>query len=193
MTRVLFDTGIFSVIDEASAIGVGWQLSFYTANTTTRIVTYTTPDGSTENTNPVLSDAEGRFPAIWIEQGQSIKWTLADADGAIIPIGPFDNYPIPASPPDIDAGLYDFLAGDEALPIASGGTGETSAVNAIAALGGLPLSGGELTGQITQDTAGAYLYNADSGMAQGAVFLIQDGDPDPAGWTQPGQWLLKWT
>ena len=53
MARILFDTGIFSVIDEASAIGIGWQLSFYTASTTTRIATYTTPAGSTQNSNSV--------------------------------------------------------------------------------------------------------------------------------------------
>lgn len=191
MARTLFDTGIFSVIDEASAIGVGWQLNFYTANTTTRITTYVGPSGSTANTNPVLSDAEGRFPEIWIEPGQTIKWALADADGAILTT--VDDYEIATAPPTFDPALDDFLAGDEALPIASGGTGETSAVNAIAALGGLPAAGGEMTGQITQDTAGAYLYNADTGMAQGAVFLIEEGDPDPAGWTEAGMWLLKWS
>ncbi len=192
MARHLFDSGIFSVIDEASAIGIGWGVNFYTTDTTTRIVTYTTAAGSVENTNPVIFGGGGRLPPVWIPDGQSIKWQLQDADG--VPVGDtFNDYDIPSTPPTFDPALNDFFAGDEALPIASGGTGQTSAPNAIAALGGLPTTGGAMTGQIRQNSAGAYLYNADSGMAQGAVFLIEDGDPDPAGWTQAGQWLLKWS
>lgn len=188
MARTLFDTGIFSVIDEASAIGVGWQLSFYTANTSSRIVTYTTPAGSTQNTNPVLSDAEGRFPAIWIDAGQSIKWVLADADGAVLTS--LDNYFIPDTPPTFDPALNDFLAGDEALPIANGGTGETSAVNAIAALGGLPAAGGTVTGNITRSTKGVHLYWNAAGQVQGAVFVTVDSDPDPT--SLAGQVWMKY-
>lgn len=189
MSRILFDTGIFSVIDEASAIGVGWQLSFYTANTSTRITTYTTPDGATANSNPVESDADGRFPAIWIADGQTIKWVLADADGAVLVTR--DDYEIATAPPTFDPALDDFLAGNEALPIASGGTGETSAVNAIAALGGLPAAGGTVTDDITRSTKGVYLYNAAAGQVNGAVYVTVDSDPDPT--SAAGEWWAKYT
>lgn len=177
MARHLFDTGIFSVIDEASAIGIGWELSFYTANTTTRINTYTTPGGSTENTNPVESDADGRFPAIWIPDGQSIKWVLADADGT--PLVSRDDYEIPATPPTFDAALDDFLAGDAPLPIANGGTASTSAVNAIAALGGLPTAGGTMTDDIIRSSAGAYFFWNAAGQTSARWFVTVDSDPDP--------------
>lgn len=189
MTRILFDEGLFSVIDDASAIGVGWQLSFYTANTTTRIITYTTPAGIVQNTNPVLSDAEGRFPEMWVDVGQTIKWALADEDGAIITT--VDDFDIPATPPSFDPALDDFLAGDEPLPIASGGTGSESAVNALAALGAMGTAGGTFTGQIKQTSAGAYLYNSASGQVQGGVFVTVDSDPDPT--SLAGQWWAKYT
>ena len=188
MPRILFDTGIFSVIDEASAIGVGWQLNFYTANTSSRINTYTTPDGGVENTNPVESDAEGRFPAIWIADNQTIKWVLADEDGAVIMS--LDDYEIPASPPTFDPALDDFLAGDEPLQIADGGTGSDSAVNAIAALGGLPTAGGTMTGNITRSAKGVHLYWNASGQANGGVFVTVDSDPDPT--SLAGQIWMKY-
>lgn len=188
MTRLLFDTGIFSVIDEASAIGIGWQLSFYTANTTTRIITYTTAAGSVQNTNPVLSDAEGRFPEMWIAPGQSIKWSLADADGAIITT--VDNYAIPTTPPSFDPALDDFLAGNDPLPIANGGTNATSAGNAIANLGGLPLAGGTMTDDITRSGKGVYLYNGAAGQVNGAVYVTVDSDPDPT--SAAGEWWAKY-
>ena len=187
MTRPLFDTGIFSVIDDASAIGVGWQLSFYTAGTATRINTFTTTAGSDENTNPVLSDAEGRFPAIWIDDGQTIKWVLADDVGVVIMS--LDDYDIPATPPSFDPDLNDFLAGNEPLPITSGGTGESDAGNAIAALGGLPAAGGTVTDDITRSTKGVYHYWSASGMTEGIWYLTASGDPDPRGGAHGAVWL----
>lgn len=188
MTRILFDTGLFSVIDEASAIGIGWELSFYTANTTTRITTYTTAGDATENTNPVLSDGDGRFPEIWIEDGQTIKWVLADADGAILTT--VDDYEIATLPPTIDPGLDDFLAGNDPLAIASGGTGQSSAVNAIGALGGLPVAGGTMTDDITRSGKGVYLYWNAAGQVEGCVFVTASGDPDPT--TLAGQIWMKY-
>jgi hypothetical protein len=188
VARILFDIGIFSVIDDASAIGVGWKLNFYTAGTLTRISTYTTPGGATANTNPVLSDADGRFPAIWIDDGQSIKWVFTtDTDDVIDSL---DNYEIRAAPPSTDPALDDFLAGDEPLPIASGGTGETSAVNAIGALGGLPTAGGTVTGNITRSTKGVHLYWNASGQVNGGMFITVDSDPDPT--SAAGQIWMKY-
>lgn len=188
MSRRLFDTTIFSVIDSASAIGVGWQLNFYTANTSTRIDTYTTAAGGVENTNPVMSNADGRFPAIWIDDGQSIKWTLADEDGAVLET--VDDYEIPASPPTFAPALDDFLAGTDPLPIANGGTNATSAVNAIANLGGLPAAGGTVTDDITRSTKGVYVYWNASGQVNGAIYVTAAADPDPT--SAAGEIWLKY-
>lgn len=189
MARILFDTTIFSVIDASSAIGVGWQLNFYTAGTSTRITTYTTVAGGTANTNPVLSNADGRFPAIWIEAGQSIKWTLADEDGVVLET--VDDYEIPTAPPTFAPALDDFLAGTDPLDIPNGGTNATSAVNAIANLGGLPTAGGTMTGNITRSTKGVHLYWNASGQTSGRVFITVDSDPDPT--SLPGDVWLKYT
>lgn len=177
MARILFDTGIFSVIDVDSSIGVGWLLNFYTADTTTRITTYNAPSGGSANTNPVEADADGRFGDIWTDDGQSIKWVLTDADGAVK--SSLDDYAISASPPSIDPDLDSFLEGNAALPIANGGTGQTSAVNALAALLGLPLAGGTVTGNITRSTKGVHMYWNASGQVSGRWFVTVDSDPDP--------------
>jgi hypothetical protein len=188
VARHLFDVGIFSVIDDASAIGVGWLLNFYTATTTTRIYTYTEASAGSANTNPVVADADGRFPAIWIDDGQTIKWSLTDADGGVILTR--DNYNIPASPPSFDPALDNFLAGNSPLAIPNGGTGATSAVNALGALGALPAAGGTVTDDITRSTRGVYLYNSAAGQVNGGVFVTIDSDPDPT--SAAGEWWAKY-
>jgi hypothetical protein len=188
VARVLFDTGIFSVINQSSAIGVGWGLNFYTANTSTRINSYTEPSGGVANTNPVLTDADGRFSSMWLDRGQSIKWDLIDEDGAVVMSQ--DDYAIPTEPPSFDPALDDFLAGDEPLPIASGGTGSTSAVNAIAALGGLPAAGGTVSGNIVRSTKGVHHFWETAAMNNGNWFLTVSTDPDPT--TLAGQVWAKY-
>jgi hypothetical protein len=189
VARVLFDTGIFSVINTASAIGVGWRLAFYTANTTTPINTYTAQVGGVANSNPVLANAGGRFSAIWIDRGQSIKWILSDEDGAAIMSR--DNWSISDEPPTFDPALDSFLAGDVPLPIASGGTGQTSAPNAIAALGGLPTAGGTVTGNIIRSTKGVHHFWDTAAMNNGGWFLTASTDPDPT--SAAGQVWAKYT
>lgn len=188
MSRILFDLRQFSVDDGSGGVEPGALLNFYTASTTTRIITYTTASGSVQNTNPVEADASGTWPEIWIDAGQTIKWVRTDADGAN-PVS-VDDYAIPAAIPDIDSDLDDFLAGDEALPIANGGTASTSAVNALAALGAMPLAGGTFTGEALQTGKGAYLYNGNSGQAHGGVFVTLDSASDPT--TLAGQWWAKY-
>lgn len=190
MARLLFDTGIFSVINEASAIGVGWGLNFYTADTATRIDTYSEPSGGVANANPVPSDAEGRFPSIWIDRGQAIKWVLTDQDGEVIMSQ--DDFAIPTEPPSFDPDLDAFLAGNAPLPIASGGTGQATAPNAIAALGGLPTAGGTIapSGKITQGTKGVYHFWETAAMNNGSWALTVNTDPDPT--SLPGQVWAKY-
>lgn len=187
MARILFDLRQFSVIDEASGIEVGALINFYTADTLSRIITYTTAAGSVQNTNPVVADANGTWPEIWIDTGQSIKWVRTDALGAN-PVS-VDNYTIIATPPTIDAGLYAFLAGG-LLPVANGGTASATGVNALAALSAMGLVGGTFTGQILQTTKGAYLYNATSGQAHGGVYVVPTASADPT--TLAGEWWARY-
>lgn len=179
MARKLFDTGIFSVIDAASAIGVGWQLAFYTANTASTINSYSAPVGGVANTIPVLSDAEGRFPQMWVDDGQSIKWVLANEIGEIITT--VDDFDIPATPPSFSPALDDFLSDPAAdpLPVALGGTGSTSAINALAALGAFPAAGGTVSGPIVRATAGHYHFWTNAALTNGGWFLTPNTDPDP--------------
>lgn len=58
----------------------GAQLSVYTANTTTPATSYQDNDLTTAHTNPVIADSEGRFPAIFLPNGQ-YKLVLANSSG----------------------------------------------------------------------------------------------------------------
>lgn len=75
---ILFDSGIFSVVDNDGSVGAGWKLAFYQTGTATARDTYPTADdadaATNPNANPVIANASGRFPAIW----------LADADYKVI-------------------------------------------------------------------------------------------------------------
>jgi hypothetical protein len=187
----LFDTGVFSVIDDASAIQVGAKLYWYVANTSTLVDTYSDPELTVENTNPVLADADGRFPQMWLAPGL-YKYVLTASDGnPMSPLVTVDDYRVSDEPETFDPDLADFLAGDVPLPIASGGTGQTSAVNAIAALGGLPAAGGTVTGNIVRSTKGVHLYFNTAAMNNGGVFLTVDSDPDPT--SLAGQVWMKWS
>lgn len=191
MTRKLFDTGLLSIINSDSSIEVGAKLYWYVADTSTPATTYTEPSGSAQNTNPVLAQADGRFPQMWLEAGD-YKYILTQSDST--PADPdvtVNDYSVVAEPPEIDSGLYDFLAGDDPLPIANGGTGASSAVNAIAALGGLPAAGGTVTDDIARATKGVYLYNSAAGQVNGGVFVTVDSDPDPT--SAAGEWWAKYT
>lgn len=187
MARQLFDTGIFSVIDETSAIGIGWSLGWFVATTTTPTDSYSEPIGGVANANPVPADADGRFPPMWLNPGD-YKYVLYDADS--VPIKTQDDYTVSSAPPDVDPALYDFLAGDDPLDIPHGGTGEATASNAIAALGGLPVDGGTMTADIIRSTKGVYLYNNAAGMTAGTVYLTASGDPDPS--SVAGEWWAQY-
>lgn len=176
---LLFDTGLFSVIGLDSQIEVGSKLYWYVANTATPTDTYTTPALNVANTNPVLAGADGRFPEIWLAPGD-YKYVLTAPDGSPAdPLHTVDDFNVPNNPPSFDPDLDDFLAGNEPLPIALGGTASTSAVNALTALGALPAAGGTVTGNITRSTKGVHLYFETAAMNNGGVFLTIDSDPDP--------------
>lgn len=169
--------------------GVGYQLSFYTAGTSTQITTWNAATSGSANTNPVISDANGRWPSIWIDQGQTIKWIFADANGVTIDTD--DNIPIVSVATAADASLDNFLAATAPLPIANGGTASTSATNALAALGALPAAGGTVTGEITRSGKGNVPYFHDAAMTKPEIFISATGGTDPRGGL-PGQVWLRY-
>lgn len=183
----LFDLGIFSALGANSALGAGFTLGFYEAGTTTPVDTYSDPDLTTPNTNPVVADADGRFGQIWLGP-DDYKYVLKDADG--VTLVTVDDFNVPDAPPSFADALDNFLAGTSPLPIANGGTNATSAATAISNLGGLPAAGGTVTGNITRSTKGVHMYWNPAGCTSGEVFITASGASDPT--SAAGQWWLKY-
>jgi len=65
--------------DDASDVGAGWKLNFYSTGTTTRKNTFSDSELTTSNANPVVADSAGRFSDIFLESG-TYKVVLTDAD-----------------------------------------------------------------------------------------------------------------
>lgn len=185
---MLFDTGIFSVVGLDSLIEAGWSLGFFAAGTTTEVNTFTDSTLTTANTNPVIAAASGRFPEIWLAAG-SYKYVLYDPDG--VSKVTVDDYVVSADAPTIAGSLNSFLAGTAALAIANGGTGQTTAANAIAALGGVAKSGDTLTGNLVRNTKGAHVYFNAAGITTPEIFITASAASDPRGGL-PGQLWFKY-
>jgi hypothetical protein len=173
---MLFDPGIFTVLGINGAALVGAKLYWYATGTTTPVVTYSDQATTVANQNPVPADGYGRFPQIWLPAA-SYKFVLTDASNNVIRTQ--DPWVSEPSAPTIAAALNSFLAGSSALPIANGGTASTTAVNALAALGGLPLTGGALTGNVTRATKGGLAYFNTAAMTDFQVFLTPMASADP--------------
>src|SRR6478609_4366555 len=75
---LLFDPGIFSVIGLASELLVGAKLYWYTTGTSTPLATYSNQALSVPHAHPVVANADGRFPAIWLQEA-SYKLVLKSA------------------------------------------------------------------------------------------------------------------
>lgn len=63
----------------------GGKIFTYVAGTTTPLATYTTRDGLTPNTNPIILDAAGRTPQeIWSTEGLLYKYVVKTSDDTLI-------------------------------------------------------------------------------------------------------------
>jgi hypothetical protein len=70
----------------------GGLIYTYLAGTSTPATTYTTRDGTTNNTNPIVLDAAGRTPAeIWLDGGVLYKFVLKSS--TYVQIGSYDSIP----------------------------------------------------------------------------------------------------
>jgi hypothetical protein len=76
----------------AGAVLTGGKLYTYAAGTTTPAATYTTSNGTTSWTNPVVLDAAGRVSGsgeIWLTGGVRYKFVLTNANDVLI--ATYDN------------------------------------------------------------------------------------------------------
>jgi hypothetical protein len=70
---------ITRIFTNAGAVGVGYKYYFYLTGTTTPVTTYQDINLTVANTNPVLSDANGRFPEIWYSDLSQLKLIVKDS------------------------------------------------------------------------------------------------------------------
>ena len=70
---------IARIFTNAGAVGVGYKYYFYQTGTTTPVTTYQNAGLTVANTNPVLSDANGRFPEIWYSDLSQLKLIVKDS------------------------------------------------------------------------------------------------------------------
>lgn len=80
-----------------------WEITTYVAGTTTPLTTYTTPELTSTNTNPIVTDSFGFFKC-YVAAGVLIKVAVTDADGNPQAGYDFDNLepmidPAAATPP----------------------------------------------------------------------------------------------
>jgi len=99
-------------VNLSSLGGAGWQffddngdplsgglLFTYLAGTTTPAATYTSSNGLTTNSNPIVLDSAGRPPSqIWVTDGVNYKFVVKDALN--VDIRTYDN--IPSIPPNLN-------------------------------------------------------------------------------------------
>ena len=69
----------------------GGKIYTYAAGTTTNQTTYTSSNGGTAHSNPIILDSAGRVPSgeIWLTDGLQYKFVLKDANDVLI--GTYDN------------------------------------------------------------------------------------------------------
>ena len=80
------------LLDNSGNVLSGGKIYTYAAGTTTPVATYTSSNGLTAWTNPVVLDAAGRVPSggeIWLTDGIIYKFVLKDSNDVLI--ATYDN------------------------------------------------------------------------------------------------------
>lgn len=94
---------IARIFTNAGAVGVGYKYYFYQTGTTTPVTTYQNAGLTVANTNPVISDANGRFPEIWYSDLSQLKLIVKDSlDNTIETVDPVGATDAIASLNDFD-------------------------------------------------------------------------------------------
>ncbi len=100
---VLWQGALIPWLDDTGAPYAGAKAYFFDANTTTPKTTYTTADLSTPRDHPVVANAAGMFPPIFIEPGVTYRFRLTDADD--VTVWDVDNISTPITePPEVPEG-----------------------------------------------------------------------------------------
>lgn len=77
----------------------GARAAFYEASTNTPISVYSDYGLGTEHSNPVVADAYGRFPAIFIDEATAFyRLRITDRSGSVLPLGEGGSFDIPVLP-----------------------------------------------------------------------------------------------
>ena len=88
--------------DDSGAPLSGGLIYTYLAGSTTPATSYTSRDGLTPNTNPIVLNAGGRPPAeIWLTGGTLYKYVIKTSAGSLI--GTYDNLPAVNDPTTINS------------------------------------------------------------------------------------------
>jgi hypothetical protein len=149
MTHQIFQLPKQTQIDSSVRVTPGAKANFYATTTTTPQDTYTTSARNVAHANPVVADANGVFPAIYLDPALQYKLTLTtSADVLIYTVDPVNDqllsaaligqYLFPRTAAEIAAGVtptdYD-IQPQNPMPIRVGavGDGTTDDTSAIAA------------------------------------------------------------
>lgn len=94
---------IARIFTNAGAVGVGYKYYFYQTGTTTPVTTYQDDGLTVANTNPVISDANGRFSEIWYSDLSQLKLVVKDSsDNTIETVDPVGSTSAAISLNDFD-------------------------------------------------------------------------------------------
>lgn len=89
------------LLDNSGNVLSGGKIYTYAAGTTTPLTTYTTPIGSTANSNPIVANAAGRLTnEIWFPVSGAYKFVLKDANDVLL--ATYDNIPTTPQPPIVN-------------------------------------------------------------------------------------------
>ena len=78
------------LLDNSGNVLSGGKIYTYAAGTTTPAATYTSSNGLTANSNPIILNSAGRVPyEIWLTDGISYKFVLKDSNDVLI--ATYDN------------------------------------------------------------------------------------------------------
>jgi len=112
-----FDSGIFSIDGLSGEILPGASLAWYETGSSAPLATYSDPDLTVPNTNPVVVAADGRLPPIWL-QDVSYKLVVSLPNGTIISRDPIRN---PSADLAIDVEQRALKAGDDRISVSREG------------------------------------------------------------------------